>query len=213
VGRIEEEEPNPAPRPKAKKTRGLRLRRKTRPKVKESADETIAARRPDDSSEEAAPRRDREADLPPAGGYQQTQGLRAVWIPLVIGFCFLMTLGTAPLVFARRPGFLLIETHRMTIERLSLALDGREIPEPSLPRTPRLAAIGGEQPLPDPSAAFERWLEVPRGHHTLDVEVRLPGREQPVRSRLDLDLIPGETRRLRLVGVAGPDGTTRLRLD
>jgi len=212
VGRIEEEEPPAAPKPKSKKARGLRLRRKTRAKAKESAGETVAARRPDDDAGEQA-RGVPDADFPCADGYQQAQGLRAVWIPLVIGFCFLMTLGTAPFVFARRPGFLLIETHRMTIDGLSVALDGREIPEPSLPRTPLLAAIGGESPAPDPSAAFERWLEVPRGHHTLDVEVRLPGRSEPVRSRLDLDLVPGETRRLRLVGVTAPDGTTRLRLD
>jgi hypothetical protein len=210
MGPIEEEEP--APKPKAKKARGLRLRRKTRAKAKESAGETVAAGRRDDAEEQASPVAQDE-DLPAAGGFQQAQGLRAVWIPLVIGFCFLVTLGTAPFVFARRPGFLLIETHRVTIESLSLLLDGRKIPEPSLPRTPLLAAIGGESPAPDPSAAFERWLEVPRGHHTLDVEVRLPGHAEPLRSRLDLDLVPGETRRLRLVGVTAPDGSTRLRLD
>jgi tRNA A-37 threonylcarbamoyl transferase component Bud32 len=213
MGPIEEEESTPAPKPKARKARGLRLRRRTRPKAKESAGETVAARRPDDEVLEHVPRGVQDADLPVASGSQQAQGLRAVWIPLLIAFGFLVTLGAAPFVFARRPGFLLIETHRMTIESLSLLLDGREIAEPSLPRTPLLAAIGGESPTPDPSAAFERWLEVPRGHHTLDVEVRLPGRAEPMRSRLDLDLVPGETRRLRLVGVAGPDGTTRLRLD
>jgi hypothetical protein len=143
----------------------------------------------------------------------QAQGLRAVWVPLLIGFFFLLTLGSAPFVFARRPGYVLLETHRVTAESLRLALDGREVPAPPRPRAAALAALGGASPVLAPAGSFERWVQVPRGHHVLDVEVRLPGRAEPARGRLDLDLAPGETRTLRLSAVAAPDGTTRLRLD
>jgi serine/threonine protein kinase len=212
AGPIEEEEP--APKPKVKKKRSFRRKEASKPKA--STDEAAArALAHAETAPDAAEMDPAEAHAPfiPAPE-TQAQGLRAVWVPLLIGFFFLLTLGSAPFVFARRPAYLLIETHRVAAAGLRLALDGREIAASPLPERPaRLAAIGGEPPAAPPAGSFERWMQVPRGRHTLEVEVRLPGRGEPARAHLDLDLAPGETRTLRLNAVSAPDGTTRLRLD
>jgi tRNA A-37 threonylcarbamoyl transferase component Bud32 len=205
AGAIEEDEP--APKTKAKKRRSFRRKETSKTKA-------AAARAEAETAPDAAEADRRDADATPAPVLEtQAQGLRAVWVPLLIGFFFLLTLGSAPFVFARRPGYVLLETHRVTAEGLRLALDGREVPAPPRPRAAALAALGGASPVLAPAGSFERWVQVPRGHHVLDVEVRLPGRAEPARARLDLDLAPGETRTLRLSAVAAPDGTTRLRLD
>jgi tRNA A-37 threonylcarbamoyl transferase component Bud32 len=214
TGPIEEDEAASAAKPKARKGRGLRRLKGARSKSKETAGETVAApSRENDAAHEGdgLARAGAAAPFPP--GFEQAQGLRAVWIPLLIAFFFLLTLGAAPFVFARRPAFVLLEAHRVATESLHLTLDGREVPEPSPSHAPVLAGLGGGAAVPARAGVFERGLEVPRGRHTLEVEARLPGRAEPARVRRDLDLAAGETRTLRLVAVTAPDGTTRLRLD
>jgi hypothetical protein len=212
AGSIEDVEPRPKTKAKVKKLRSFR--RKETSKAKAAADGTAAASAQTETAPDAAETDQADADTRFAPGLEaQAQGLRAVWVPLLIGFFFLLTLGSAPFVFARRPGYVLLETHRVTAESLRLALDGREVPAAPRPQAPALAALGGTSPALAPAGSFERWVQVPRGHHVLDVEVRLPGRSEPAKARLDLDLAPGETRTLRLSAVAAPDGTTRLRLD
>ena len=206
-GPIEEEAPGsaPAPKSKKKKRRSVFRRREAKSKGAPAADETVAAgreKRTAPAAEDDAAVVDEAAVAADPAAWQQAQGLPAVWAPLVIAFFFLMTLGTAPMLFARRPGFVVIEG-RNPVESGSLivSIDGHE----TLARV-RPARDGGEE-------TFESWVQAPRGRHTLELEARVPGRSEPARAKTDLDLAPGETRTLRLNTTIGPDGTLRIRLD
>jgi len=197
-GGVEEEEPPAAsaPKPKGKKGRVFRRREGSKRKPAPAPEETVATASDDPTAPPAPPEEHRP------GAFPQAQGLPAVWVPLVIAFFFLMTLGSAPVLFARRPGYLVIEG-RTAIESgsLALALDGQAAPAVFHP-----ARAGTTE-------TFESWLQAPRGRHTLAIEARLPGRTDPARVEAALDLAPGETRTLRLNSMIGPDGTLRLRLD
>ena len=188
-GSIEEETPDDreAAKPKTRR-RGRRKEKAKLPPV--SIDPTADASEPPAFVEEAGP-----IDAEPDG---QAQGLRAVWVPLLIAFGFFLTLGSAPFVFARRPAYVRIEA-RTDADLLRLTLDGRDVPA-----LPRLGAT---------LAAISYGSSAPRGRHVVDVEARLPGQEAPARARLEVVLAPGETRTVRLNAVTGADGSPHLRLD
>jgi serine/threonine protein kinase len=223
-GRIEEERPDESPKPKARR-RGAKRKEKARPQPVEIDTTADAAT----SGEDAAPPVARPFAAP-----GQAQGLRAVWVPLLIAVLFFLSIGAAPFVFAHRPGWVRLETRGADPKSLHLALDGRDVP--ALPRVgSALASIsfrpaaparaaslaggpsdGATAPAPpggEDNGTSDAWVRVPRGHHTLDVEVRLPGRDAPSRARLEVNLAPGETRTVRLNTVIGPDGLPHLRLD
>jgi predicted Ser/Thr protein kinase len=201
---VEEEFPESPPPPKPKKKKGRSVfRRKAKPKAAPPAEATVAAGGEEATAPSAVVDDAAVAAGPPdPGAWQQAQGLPAVWVPLVIAFFFLMTLGTAPMLFARRPGTVVI-MGRNPVESGSLivSIDGHEARARVRP-----ARDGGEE-------TFESWVRAPRGRHTLEIEARVPGRSEPARARTELDLAPGETRALRLNTVIGPDGSLRLRLD
>ncbi|HZN03244.1 MAG TPA: hypothetical protein VFD06_06610, partial [Candidatus Polarisedimenticolia bacterium] len=221
-GSIEEESPDEsAPEePKPKRRRGSK--RKEKPRPQPAAIDTTA-----DASEPAVIPAVMDGDA--GAGYSQAQGLRAVWVPLLIAVLFFVTLGGAPFVFARRPAYVRIETRSAEPGSLRVLLDGKDVatlPQigPALasvsfrPASPgRAAAVAGAPPDGASAfalvATFDVWLQAPRGRHTLDVVARLPGLAEPARAKLEVDLTPGETRTVRLNAVTGPDGLPHLRLD
>ena len=219
-GPLEEETPEEAaPAPKAKRRRGRRKEKQKPPPVETTADA---------AGDVAVPATPVAGESSPWSG--QAQGLRAVWVPLLISLGFFLTLGSAPFVFAHRPAYLRVDARSAEPGTVRLTLDGRQIS--ALPRTGSTLAAITMSPPPEGevraigsgaasgasmegprTSVLDSWVQVTRGRHSLDVEVRLPGRDEPVRAHVELNLVPGETRTVRLRAVTGPDGLPRLRLD
>ncbi|HKQ98496.1 MAG TPA: hypothetical protein VJV75_11520, partial [Candidatus Polarisedimenticolia bacterium] len=165
-------------------------------KRRESEVETTAGEETDAGSPPASPTRT---------GLFAHRGLVAIVV------FFLLTVVGVPVLFATRRASIKLEAKSGIVAgELTLKVDGKPIFERHLsaPRQEGIANLLGRN-----QEAFEAWLKVPSGKHSLEAEVQPEGGGDLMRDLVVVELSPGESRVLKLTLGRGVGRPVQIKVD